>query len=246
MDKPSSDIGLNRTGVGASPIDGPRMVAAAADNAPTTPGDASELHAACAPYVFAAPSIGSVPPPAALRGVVEAAVKAVQSEKTPVFLDVLGERIAFERTAIRLYDALLTKIQALGDAIPRLEVEIIRDEEMRHLRMLQEVVRRLGADPSALTPRADIAATASGGLLGVVSDPRATITQTLSAILIAELADHAGWELAIRMAEQRRDETLAREFRIALAEEHRHVQRIRGWHEERVLAEGRFAPPQAH
>jgi rubrerythrin len=246
MDKPSSDIGLNRTGLGASPIDGPRMVSAAADNPPGTVGDAAALHAACAPYVVDAPSIGSVPPPAALRGVVEAAVKAVQLEKTAVFLDALGERIAFERTGIRLYDALLTKIRALGDPLPMYDIEVIRDEEHRHLRMLQDEVRRLGADPTAVTPSAEIAATASAGILTVVSDPRSTVAQTLYALLMTELADRAGWELAIRLARQRGDERLVREFGVALADEQIHVNRVRGWHEERVLAEARFAPPLAH
>lgn len=51
------------------------------------------------------------------------------------FLDKLSERLAFERTGVRLYEALLNKCQTLGESAPgpTLEdIEHIGSEELEH------------------------------------------------------------------------------------------------------------------
>ena len=53
-----------------------------------------------------------MPVPGNLKGAAKAAVKALKGEKAAVFLDKLGERLAFERTGVRLYEAVLAKVPA--------------------------------------------------------------------------------------------------------------------------------------
>jgi hypothetical protein len=45
---------------------------------------------------------------------VRAAAKAMKGEKPTLLLDKLGERLAFERSGTRLYEALVSKHDAFG------------------------------------------------------------------------------------------------------------------------------------
>ena len=47
--------------------------------------------------------------------------------------------------------------------------------------MLVQAMEQLGGDPTAQTPCADVTATASMGLIQVVTDPRTTLAQSLNA-----------------------------------------------------------------
>jgi hypothetical protein len=90
-------------------------------------------------------------------------------------------------------------------------------------------MERLGADPTAVTPAADVAGVASSGLLGVAADPRTTVHQSLEAVLIAELADNEGWEMLIKLSRDMGQDDMATEFQTALQEEERHLALVRGW-----------------
>lgn len=57
-----------------------------------------------------------------------------------------------------------------------------------------------GGTPIDQHHSADMVATASVGVVQVVSDPRSTIPQALNALLTAELTDNAGGELLIKLA----------------------------------------------
>jgi tRNA isopentenyl-2-thiomethyl-A-37 hydroxylase MiaE len=159
-------------------------------------------------------------------------------------MDKIGERIAFERGGTRLYEALIRKYEVLeeigaagsmpvpldasGDSVYSTMVRIC-DEEHAHFLMLSEAMKSLGGDPTAQTPCADVVATASLGLLQVVSDPRTTLAQSLSAVLTAELTDNAGWELLIALAEQAGEDDITDRFRVAMVEEEQHLVTIRAW-----------------
>jgi bacterioferritin (cytochrome b1) len=71
----------------------------------------------------------------------------------------------------------------------------------------------------------------------VVTDPRTTVAQALNALLTAELADNASWELLIELAQQAGHKDMASEFTAALQDEQRHLDRVRGWLREAVLKE---------
>jgi len=103
--------------------------------------------------------------------------------------------------------------------------------------MLSECVTSLGGDPTAQTPCADVAGTASAGLLQVVTDPRTTLAQSLSAVLTAELTDNAGWELLSELADKVGQKDMAEQFTKALEAEHKHLAVVRNWVESLVMNE---------
>lgn len=230
-DRPT-DLGINRTGIYLSPIDGPAVVEGARDGEPSSPGSARDLAAVRRQYIDENNPIGHMPPPASLRGVATAATTFLKGQKASVLLDKLGERLAFERTGVRLYDALLAKLEVQGswERGPTLdELARFRADEARHFSMLQDSLIGLGADPTAVTPSADLVGVESLGLLQAVFDPRTTLAQALHALLVAELVDASAWEQLILLADQVGREPLSGKFREVLAQEVQHRETVVGW-----------------
>jgi hypothetical protein len=95
----------------------------------------------------------------------------------------------------------------------------------------------MGADPTAQTPDADVIAVASMGIQKVIQDPRTSLSQTLEALLTAELVDNAGWELLIKLAEGLGMEQITADFVKPLQHEEKHLVQIREWLEYAVMAE---------
>jgi hypothetical protein len=239
-----TDLGFNRTGIATSPIDTPRMVDAAMEM-PVIPEGAGELVNMRRAYAAAAPEpIGSMPPPVTPKGLAETALHAFKGHKPTVLLDKLGERLAFERTGARLYDALIGKIVATAEtpAGPRhADLEEIRADELRHFELVRRHVVRLGADPTVQTPCADTIGVQGMGVLQVLTDPRTTLSQCLNAMLTMELADTAGWELLIRLAREAGETAMATEFENAHAAEMRHAERVKQWVAELVMTDAGVA-----
>src|SRR5690606_29960710 len=150
-------------------------------------------------------------------------------------LDKLGERAAFERGGTRLYDALLSKFDADPHAhgsVSRQTLQHFRDEEAQHFQLVCEAVEQLGGDPTAMTPCANLVGMQAMGLWQSMNDPRTTLAQCLSTMLVAELADSAGWELLISLAKSTGHDDLAQRFQKALDEEAEHLTQIRAWVQE--------------
>lgn len=103
--------------------------------------------------------------------------------------------------------------------------------------LVMEAIKDLGADPTAVTPGADVDGVASIGLMQVMTDPRTSIAQSLHVLLIAELADHDGWQLLIKLAEELGQNDMAGKFRGALAEEGQHLTTIREFVEKSCMSE---------
>ena len=163
-------------------------------------------------------------------------------------VDQLAERLAFERTGTRLYEALLAKLEATDEreeGPTRVQLLRIRDDELAHFGLLTAALERLGADPTALSPSADVMAVASSGLLAVVTDPRVTLTEALKAILVAELVDNDAWQLLTELADKVGQDDLATAFRTALAEEQEHLAAVRLWVAASVDAQLGIDQPQA-
>src|SRR5690606_31701525 len=121
----------------------------------------------------------------------------------------------FERSGTRLYEALLSKLEADGgfdDGPTRDDLVDILEEEHRHFALLVDVMRGLGGDPTAVTPSADLSATAPMGVVKVITDGRTTLLQGLEAILIAELTDRQGWESLVELAREAGKKELAQTF----------------------------------
>ncbi|NJK88432.1 MAG: hypothetical protein HC923_02910 [Myxococcales bacterium] len=103
------------------------------------------------------------------------------------------------------------------------------NEEHRHMIMLEKEMTRMGGDPTAVTPSADLAATASSGVLKVIVDPRTPLLQSLEAVLIAELTDQASWEQLALLASQTGAKDLAKQATAAEQIEQEHLRRVKAW-----------------
>lgn len=253
--KTADDIGTNRTGIATSPLEAPQVIAGAEEGGATSGGDGSEAAAARAAYVREAEPIGSVPPPASIKGAIKTVAQALKGEKASVFVDKLGERLAFERTGVRLYALAMLKAEAgpgWEGAPTAADLATIQRDELEHFGMLQQCAKDLGADPTAMTPSADVAANLSKGIPAVLADPRTDLRQCLEGLLVAELADNAGWEVLISLARELGQDKMVERFQRALDEEQEHLERVRRWLQLGVLgaASGAVAEngeqPRAH
>lgn len=231
---------MNRTGREMAPLSKGEMIShaqAEAGRAPEGDGAFEAVHIA---YTEEAERVGSVPIPATIKGVATTAVSKMTGRKPEVLMDKLGERLAFERAGTRLYEAMLLKCRAVDAALHPVDVAAlarIRDDEESHFRLVHKFLERLGADPTAMTPCADIAGVQGMGLIQVISDPRTTIAQALNALLTAELTDNASWDLLAELAGQTGHEDMATEFTAVLETERQHLEMVRGWLREAVLRE---------
>lgn len=237
--KEQTSIGMNRTGVQMSPFDTSAMQSGMpASMTPATPGDDTALADMRSSYIADAEPLGSVPLPGTVKGAITTGVAMLTGSQPEVFLDKLGERLAFERTGTRLYDALITKFDTTQNGSTSMtlaDLQQIRQDEARHFAILADAIESLGGDPTSQTPCADLAGTESIGLMQVVTDPRTTIAQSLHAILVAELADQAGWEMLMALAEDHGQHAMISDFSVALTEERTHLARVQRWFEEATI-----------
>ena len=215
-------IGDNRTGIALHPRRTAAMMKGVAEFPPTSPGNEQNLAEVRIEYAKQARPAGSMP---ALPG-------KKPSADMIVFMDKLGARLAFERSGVRLYEALLAKYRALGsfDGGPtRADLEHIRTDEHEHFAMLRHAIEAVGGDPTAVTPSANIEATMSKGVLDVVVDPRTSLYEAMQGILVAELADNEQWDSLIHVARHSGFDDLAENFVRALRQEEEHLERVRRW-----------------
>jgi ferritin-like protein len=245
MIQPREHVGSNKTGIQMSPFDTGAMLDET--NAPVrgTPGDETELLHMRELYINESEGIGSVPMPGTVKGMVGMGIEMLKGDRPQVLLDKLAERLAFERTGARLYDALLTKLDVSGAAgsISHALVAGIRDDEARHMLLAREAIEAMGGDPTAQTPSADVAGVESMGLVQVLSDPRTSLAQSLHAILTAELSDNAGWEILIALAWEHGQGDMVERFSEALQLERRHLDLVQTWYEEAIGLGGSVRPP---
>jgi rubrerythrin len=228
----TATLGTNRTGITAAPERSQEMLAGMEEFPPTSQGSAQDVAQVRIAYAQSAEPLGSVPPAPTFKGKVETAVQAMKGESPTLFVDKLGERLAFERSGTRLYEALLSKYDAFGSFTggpSRDDLEHVRQEEYRHFTLLQSALEQLGGDPTAVTPSANIQATASHGIQEVIVDPRTTLLQSLEAALIVELADNACWEALIELAQEAGEKALVQQFQEALKNEQDHLGKVQAW-----------------
>lgn len=225
----AAKLGHNMTGAQMSPEDTQKMVEYTERRPADVPGSAAELKRAREQMNREEGQIGSVPIPGSVKGMLKSTFDKVLGNNPELLLDKLGERLAYERTGVRLYEAMIAKALACegsgAELVPTLQQ--IRNDEQAHMILLINAIETLGADPTAMTPCADVVGVIGSGPLKVITDPRTNIAQALNAILTIELADNAAWELLIALAEQSGHAKIARSFDNALVEEERHVNTIR-------------------
>jgi rubrerythrin len=229
----AAKLGTNMTGAQMSPKDTDKQRDAVTHYGADVPGNASDLMNARVSETREAHRIGSVPVPGSAKGMLKAGVDKLMGKNPEVLIDKLGERLAFERTGVRLYEAMIAKAMALdtGDGAPPDLVETlqrIRNEEEEHFHLLVDAVETLGADPTAMTPSADVAGVVAMGVMQILTDPRTNLSHGLNALLTVELADNAAWELLMEMADKAGHGSLAKPFEKALRQEEEHLATIKG------------------
>ena len=208
---------MNRTGIDHA-RDGRGMLDMPHDLGPTSRGSSHEIAQVRNRYARAGMSMGTMPPDI--------------DQQLVLLIDLLGARLAFERSGVRFYDALIAKIDAYGSferGPTRRELEHIRDDELRHMLMLEGLIHDLGADPTVFTPGANREVVQSRGIGDVLLDPRTSLLDGLEAIVIAELADHEQWMALVDTARELRRDNLARIFTASQATEEEHLSKVRRW-----------------
>jgi hypothetical protein len=232
MANTQTEMGRNRTGIATSPKLTQEMVAGAQEFTPNPTPDGGIIARVREEYAREAEPLGSVPPPVTVTGAAKTALRGAQGLRPTQFVDKLGERLAFERTGVRLYTALISKFDAFGgfEGGPSREALVeIMNEEYQHFTLLSEAVVKVGGDPTVVTPSADLHATMTAGVMAVMVDPRTTFVQSLEAALIAELADNAAWETLHELAVQNGEDELADRFEMAQREELVHLENVKSW-----------------
>ena len=235
--KDATKMGRNRTGMATAP----RQAGRQRTNEGKSPDDAGEALARLrAEASLEADTVGTVPPPASLKGAAKNALEMGLGRDPKAFLDKLGERLACERTGTRLFDALIAK-HASGDSpvgpSDAVTLQTFRDQERRHFDLIWESLVNMGADPTCETPAADMAGVKSMGLIAAISDSRSTFSQALDAMLVAELTDNEGWRQLIDLAEGMGQNGMMERFQAAKAQEDIHLETIRRWATDLVREE---------
>ena len=225
----SAKLGSNFTGVQMSPKDTKSLLEAVKQIPPDVPGDSQGLMLERETRAEEADRIGSVPIPGSAKGMLKSTFDMALGKSPELLVDKLGERLAFERSGVRMYDAMIAKARALEAAESDLVqvLQHIRDEEFEHMNMVADAIETLGADPTAQTPCADVAAVKSMGVMQILTDPRTNVAQGLGGLLTLELEDNAAWELLIELAEAGGHPRIAKGFHKAKEQEDDHLIKIK-------------------
>jgi hypothetical protein len=226
------ETGMNRTGIGTSPRLSSAMVEATKRFEPNPPGDEHYIAEVRSEMSREVEPIGTIPPPPSVeRGGKAGAAKRTEDYPSQL-VDKLGERLVFERSGVRVYEALISKLEGFGEfegGPDRGDLLHILQEEYEHFRVLEAALRHLGADPTVLTPSANLTTTMSSGIVASVLDPRTTLAQCLEAALVLELADNECWEALIQMARDAGQKKLIESFELAIEQERDHLLNVREW-----------------
>lgn len=225
----SAKMGTNFTGVQMSPKDTKSLLEAVEQIVPDVPGDSKAIKVERVVRNEEAERIGSVPVPGSAKGMLKSTFDKALGKSPEILIDKLGERLAFERSGVRLYDAMIAKAKALEGSDSDLVQVLrhIRDEEFEHMNMVREAIETLGGDPTAMTPCADVAGVKSMGVMQVLTDARTNVAQGMGALLTIELEDNAAWELLIELAEAGGHPNIAKGFHKAKEQEDDHLVKIK-------------------
>lgn len=156
-------------------------------------------------------------------------MEKIAEHNRPKAIDLLNERLAFERAGVRLYDRILQQVRASGDDnVKRMldELQEHRNEEKEHEEWLEAQIRSLGGDAHSETEMSQLVTRESKGIEEVVMSD-AKLPHLFHALLAAELVDNAGWDLLVQVADEAGDHAAKRELKKRLHEEEDHLLLIR-------------------
>ncbi|MGE5182412.1 MAG: hypothetical protein ACM31C_10140 [Acidobacteriota bacterium] len=145
-------------------------------------------------------------------------------------LDVLCERLTFERAGVRIYDAIIAKLEASNSIEVHRTLYAMhhyRDQEQEHEKWLEARIRALGGDARARTEHSVLVEKEAQGIESVILNGDNDPSHLFHALLAAELSDHAGWELLVALADEAGDRDAKREFKKRLKQEAQHLEFVR-------------------
>ena len=140
-------------------------------------------------------------------------------------LDLLHERLTFERAGVKLYDMVIDHVQQSGDQqLQRMlgQLREHRNEEKEHEEWLEAQIRALGGKANGQSDRSKLVERESEGIEQVIQQD-AEPSHYLHALFTAELADNAGWDLLAQIADDADDHGAKREFKKRLHQEEEHL-----------------------
>jgi len=142
-------------------------------------------------------------------------------------IDLLNERLTFERSGVKLYDKILERMRTDPQAALMVEqMQENRDEEKEHEEWLEKQIRALGGDARSPSEKSILVRAESQGIEHVI-ERDAQLPHDFHALLIAELADNAGWDLLVQLADEVGDRDAKKEFKKRLHEEEEHLLFVR-------------------
>lgn len=150
--------------------------------------------------------------------------KMAQKNKAKL-LDLLSERLCFERSGVKLYDKVIERMRSAKEPMITKMIDQMqehRDQEKEHEEWLEGCIRELGGDDKQLTPKARLVQEMSKGIEQVVMND-AQLPHLFQALLAAELVDNAGWDLLVELADEADDRATVKEFKKRLHEEEKHL-----------------------
>lgn len=225
----AAKLGHNVTGAQMSPEDTKEMMEAVEKYPPDVAGDSTKYAKERQVMTAASDGVGSVPVPGSTKGKLKSTFDKMLGKEPELLVDKLGERLAFERTGVRLYDAVIAKLGESNSAGKKMipDLKRIRDEEAEHMFLIKDAIETLGADPTAMTPCADLVGVMAVGPMQIVTDPRTNASQALNALLTLELTDNAAWEALIELTDKGGHPKIAKSFKKAVEQEEEHLQTIK-------------------
>ncbi|MGZ5074930.1 MAG: hypothetical protein ACXWBL_17435 [Usitatibacter sp.] len=145
-----------------------------------------------------------------------------------LFMEQLSERLTGEIISVVLLDALARQRESLPcDDFPLATIDLVRAQELSHVRLLERSIRILGGAPARPSPGARRLAQSAECLPRIVYT-RCDFADSLDAILVSALREAQGWEELVPLAESFVG-FLAWEFRGALLEKRDHLRLFREW-----------------
>jgi bacterioferritin (cytochrome b1) len=145
-------------------------------------------------------------------------------------VDLLTERLFFERAGVKLYDAIIAKLVTSNDPEVHRTLKAMhehRNHEKEHEEWLEAQIRALGGDAHTCTDMAALATKESAGIEAVVLDGDNEPIHLFHALMAAELADNAGWDLLVALADEAGDRDAKKELKKRLHEEEEHLVFVR-------------------
>ncbi len=150
--------------------------------------------------------------------------KLAQRNKAKL-IDLLTERLSFERSSVKLYDKVLERMRSSDDPIIARMTDDMREhreQEKQHEEWLEDCIRQLGGDDKQITEKARLVAEMSKGIEQMIMhDPQ--LPHLFQALLAAELVDNVGWDLLVELADEADDRATVKEFKKRLHEEEEHL-----------------------